>query len=304
MIRAGLVNRKRPFNPLQYNRCNIYIEIGDSNAGGPVLEPVGFPSYYQLSDRVRILYRPDFVDGFSFYSPENVVNHDASWLLYRTRDPINRRPGYIAATEAVGADQSLVYTLGNSTLKHDLRYYKFGIGGSTLIQVAGLDNDWSPDHTTGPTLELFTWFTKDFFRPGLALLAREGIKDHDVKGVVVRLGTNDCKTANWNQASFIAAIPNFVTRLRDVIGATVPIYWVQVHADLASAPGALWNGTNVTQCRTAISNCASGGSTEISNFFVLNYDADTLDADGVHYSPDSFISQGEDQANIFIALGD
>lgn len=286
---------KRQRKIINKNNSNIYIEIGDSNAGGPVEEPVGFPSMYQSADRVQIYYKDEWL-----------TDSDGAWELYSTRNPpgINRRPGYVPVIYSVGADQSLVYGLDNSNLRHDLRYVKFAIGGSTLIPISGADNDWYPEKTSA-TGEIFYKFARFFWFRAIRDIGFDGCNNPQVKGVVVRLGTNDCTTANWNEAAFIAAIPFFVSTLRILIGqADCPIYWVQVNVNLPSSPLGTWNSTNVGQCRTAISNCAAGGSTEISNFYVLNYDSDTMESDGVHYTPDSFISQGEDQADTFIALGD
>lgn len=293
----------RPYNfgnsqrqPIKQSNANIYIEIGDSNAGGPVAEPGGFDSKYESSSRVKIFYKPTFT-----------ATDNGEWQYYSTRatPTINRRPGYEPVTYAVGADQSFVWELGQSSLRKDLRYIKFAIGGSTLIPVAGSDNDWTPNKAN-TTPELFNVFATYFYQKAMEKLGNvEGVHNPQVKGVVVRLGTNDCTTANWNQATFIAAIPDFCNRLRQILGSqNIPIYWVQVNANLSSSPLGTWTGTNVGQCRTAISNCASGGSTPITNFYVLNFDADPLESDGVHYTPDAFISQGEEYASTLIALGD
>jgi hypothetical protein len=288
-------NRGINYREGKQNKCNIYIEIGDSNAGGPVTEPGGFDAKYQSSDRVKIFYKPDLT---------STVN--GSWQLYSTRatPTINRRPGFVPGSFSVGADQSFVWNLGQSGLKSDLRYIKFAIGGSTLISVASDPNDWNPDSTEA--FELFYRFNTFFYRQAMNILGdTDRVKDVEIKGVVVRLGTNDCTTANWNQATFLAAVPRFVLMLRNILGnQSIPIYWVQVNTNLSSAAGGAWNATNVGQARTIISNCASGGATPITNFFVKNYDADPLESDGVHYTADSFITQGEDYATTFIALGD
>jgi hypothetical protein len=278
------------------NGANVYIEIGDSNAGGPVAEPVGFDSKYQSSDKVKI-----------YFKPSQTSADDGTWQYYSTRSaPIaNRRPGYPDPnpTFAVGADQSFVWEMGQQiSLKRELRYFKYAVGGTTLLNT-GATTDWYPD---GVETDLFHILERFFIRKGLEdLYTEESICDVKIKGVVVRLGTNDCKTATWNQANFIAAIPVFCSTLRYLLGSQeIPIYWVQVNTNLASSPLGTWNSTNVSQCRTALSNCTVGGSTEISNFYLLNFDADPLEADGVHYTSDAFISQGEEYASTFIALGD
>lgn len=279
----GHVYTKGQVQAKNIKNASIYVEIGDSNAGGPILESGSFPTIYQSSTRVKIYYKPTVTS-----------TDDGYWQYYDTRsNPINRRPGLITGSYAVGADQAFVYGLTNSTLGKELRFFKLGIGGSTLLAQAGSDNDWS---TT--SLELFQSFYKNFVKIGVDKLAQEGFRDPMMKAVIVRLGTNDCKISNWNQANFVAAIPIFVTAIRAQTGfANVPIYWVLPKSDLPSASTGEWNSTNVNQCRTAISNCISGGSTQIANFFTLNYDALTT-ADGIHYDENSFITIGASEAAI------
>jgi hypothetical protein len=287
-------NTGKQYNAKHENTVNIYLEIGDSNAGGPVVEPSGWDTAkYNHNDNVLIFFKPDLLE----------VNFNGAWEIYRTLNPANRRPGFPYVTTppyAVGADQSFVYAIGHTELlKNKLAYFKVGVGGSTLITAAGTYNDWNPDNSS-PDVDLWLNFIKGFTTQGLAAL--HTYKNKKIKGVVVRLGTNDCKVASWNQAAFLAAVPRFVAALSLALGEpALPIYWVQVNINSATATG--FSLTNVNQVRQILTDCASGGATPITNFYLLNYDSDALESDNVHYTPASFVTQGEDYGNIFIPLG-
>lgn len=275
------------------NNCLIYMHIGDSNQGGPIVEDMGFDPKYQSSNSVKIYYKSD-----------RTTTDDGEWQYYSTRltPTINRYPGVgvmDGSSLGVGPDQAFVYALSqDTTIKKIKRYVKVAVGGSTLLPKGSTDNDWSLT-----TFELFTMYTLYFTRYGLSKLNIEGIYNPKFAGVVVRLGTNDCVTGSWNQANFLAAVPAFCQAIRDVLGApNLPIYWVQVRSDLGSAP--TFNATAVLQARQILSDCESGGATPISGFTLLNYDSDSIQADGVHFDIPAFLSQGASEAATLIALGE
>lgn len=276
------------------NNCNIYIHIGDSNQGGPVLESsVGnWDNKYNSSDSIKLYYKDNRTSA-----------DDGEWQLYNTRsEPYhNRYPGLQATTLGVGPDQAFIYTLSqDTTIKKIKRYIKVAVGGSSLLAQGGVDNEWAP--TSGELSELFAVFVKYFVKAGLSKLPLEGIRNPIFKGIIVRLGTNDCKTGAWNQANFASAVPAFCSAVRSYLGApSVPIYWVQVRSDLGSASG--FDATAVSQCRTILSDCQSGGATPISGFTLLNYDSDSIQADVIHFDVPAFLRQGEEEANAMIALG-
>lgn len=279
------------------NNCLIYIHIGDSNQGGPIVEDVGFDPKYQSSDKVKI-----------YYKSNRLITDNGEWQYYSTRltPIINRYPGVgvmDGSSLGVGPDQAFVYALSqDTTIKKIKRYVKVAIGGSTLTPKSGLDNDWS--QISGETSELFIVFTNYFTRVGLGKLKdSDGIRNPKFAGVVIRLGTNDCATGQWNQATFLAAVPAFCAAIRAYLAApTMPIYWVQVRSDLGSASG--FDATAVSQCRTILSDCQAGGATPISGFTLLNYDADSIQGDGVHFDIPAFLRQGEEEAETLIALGE
>lgn len=289
----GHGHRARKMNASGMNNCLIYIHIGDSNQGGPIVEDEGFDVKYQSSANVKI-----------YYKPTRTITDDGSWEFYRTRlNPvITRYPGVgvlDGSSLGVGPDQAFVYALSqDTTLKKVKRYIKVAVGGSTLLTKSGSDNDWNLANA-----EILTSFYLFFTRVALSKLPDEKIRNPKFAGVVVRLGTNDCATGAWDQSAFTSAVPAFCGYIRALLGApTMPIYWVQVRSDLGSAAG--FDATAVSQCRTILSNCQSGGSTPISGFTLLNYDADSIQGDGVHFDIPAFLSQGESEAETLIALGE
>lgn len=279
------------------NNCLIYIHIGDSNQGGPIVEDGGFDPKYQSSDKVKIFYKED-----------RLATDNGSWQYYSTRltPIINRYPGVgimDGSSLGVGPDQAFVYALTqDTTIKKIKRYVKVAVGGSTLLALGGSDNDWSV--VSPESSELFRVFTNFFTRVGLSkLVEADNGRSPKIAGIIVRLGTNDCKTANWNEANFTAGVPAFITAVRNYLSdQNIPIYWVQMHDELGSA--ATWDVTSVNECRAVLQSFTAGGGSPISGFTLLNYDSDTVQADKVHYTIPSFLRQGEEEANALIALGE
>ena len=265
----------------------LYVHIGDSNQGGPVAKPGGWDTKYDTSNM------------YVYYKDNRTSADDGLWRLYSdiAAPYVSRYPGVQAVAGNVGPDQAFIYALDqDTTVKRKKRYIKVAVGGSTLLTKSGADNDWNP----ATSVEIFNAFTIYFTRLGLSKLPAENLRNPQFAGVVVRLGTNDCATGAFNQANFTAAVPAFCTALRATLGP-VPIYWVQIRSDLGSASG--FDATSVSQARTILSNCQSGGSTPISGFTLLNYDSDTVQADGVHFDAPSFLRQGAEEAAALIALG-
>lgn len=298
--------KKREFQNAKANEIDVVILIGDSNQNGALEEPVGMdPDYLTIPDNVLIYYKEDRA-----YSTD-----DAEWQKYSCRataaEDVNRTPGYTYSGPpyGFGQDQSFVRKLSLESPRH-VGIIKLAKGGSSLITQAMTDNDWQKDSQADATetgAELYTSLFFVFLNRALRDLRepnRYGVRygKVNIKAVIIRLGTNDCLTSLWNTTTFTNAIPVFVSQIRAKTRSDLPIYWVQVKSDLASAPSGLYAGADVTACRAAINNCAAGGSTEISGFNVINYDSDTLQADGVHFDYDSYVSQGENEADIILAL--
>lgn len=274
------------------NNAMIYIHIGDSNQGGPIVEDPGFDPKYQSSDKVKIFYKVD-----------RLVTDNGSWQYYSTRltPIINRYPGVgvmDGSSLGVGPDQAFVYALTqDTTIKKLKRYIKVAVGGSTLLSLAGSDNDWNPALTE--VSELFRVFTNFYTRAGLSkLVESDGIRNPKIAGIIVRLGTNDCKAVNWNQSAFNAAVAPFIAAIKSYLGRQdIPFYWVQMHDELHLGSG--WNSTDVNECIAVLESYEGIGA-----FTLLNYDSDTVQADKVHYDIPSFLRQGEEEANTLIALGE
>lgn len=293
-----LFGRWRKFPELQQQRLDnalIFILLGDSNcAGGTAEEPVGLDAkYIGVNTNVDIFFKEDRTSTDNGY-----------WTPYSNRDPFTRLPGYGAPTDPgapyyIGPDVSFCWKFGDTTtIKRKKCVQKFGLGGTSLLAVAGSPpNDWSL--VDGEMTQIFYDY---YYAQG----NKHSIEDRHFspfpRVAVVWLGTNDCVTGVWNQANFIAAIPLFVQRLRDRISQSLIIIWVKVKSDLASAPSGVYTSTAVNQCRAAIEDCASGGGTELPNFYVYSVDHLTTLADGVHLDGDSNVTAGLELADLCIAL--
>lgn len=290
----------RPYNidgALQnhgFNNINVYVMFGDSLLGVPlspalVVESGGFDPKYENSERLIIYYKPDRTSADT-----------GSWQLYHTRatPTINRMPGFTVDSGGpfeVGIDQSFVYGMDQSGLKKHLAIIKQAVGGSMLTARTDPDNDWVPG------TELFTSAMDYFVKVAIPKLYAAGYRKVTVKAIIVSLGTNDCATARWNQAAYLAAVPDFIIKIRAELN-NAPIYWGQVRTDLGSQSG--FDSTSVGQCRTILTNCKAGGSTEIAAFNLIEtWESDTT-IDGVHPDEDSCLSRGEELADTMIALGE
>lgn len=308
-MKQRIIHKLGEFQDSKANEIDLVIRIGDSNENGALEEPVGMnPDYLNIPNNVLIYFKVD-----REYSTDN-----ATWQKYSCRpsgtEAVNRAPGYVYVTGppyGFGTDQSFVRKLSLESHRH-VAIIKIGKGGSTLIARTGDDNDWAKGGSADAVpsgAELYTSLFFIFLDRGLRDLRRGNSYNIRygrvrIKAAIIRLGTNDCKTANWNSSAFTSAIPAFVNEIRAKTRPDLPIYWVLPKSDLASSPLGEWTagGADVTACRTAITNCTAGGSTEISNFFTLNYDSHTLQADGVHYDYDSYVAQGEDEADLILGL--
>jgi hypothetical protein len=301
-MRRSILQKGEPKNE-RINEVDIYILIGDSNQSGALVEPVGMDAKYlniNPNPRVRIFYKPD--RG----STEN-----GEWQKYSLRatadEDINRTPGtdYAGACPCgFGQDQAFTYRLYEASPRLSA-IIKMAKGGSSLITQSSTDNDWQRSGDADATpfgAELYSSYFFAYLNQGLKALRREDIYGvrhgkQTIRGIVIRLGTNDCLTSLWNNTNFVNGIPIFVDQIRSKTRQDLPIYWVQVHDDLGSEPLGDHPGANVTAARLALTNCESGGSTPITGFTLLNYDAHTLQADGVHFDEDSYESQGVSEAN-------
>lgn len=305
MIHRQLYQRGQPQNK-HINEVDFVILIGDSNQNGALVEPVGMnPDYIPVNQRVFIYFKPD-----------RSYDNNGEWQKYSIRETsdenVNRWPGNVdAVNHYFGQDQSFTYKLGQESSRLTA-VMKVARGGSSLIAQAGSDNDWAKgtgaDAAEGAA-ELYSVLFFAFVKNGFRHLRVKSNNPYGLrwgrikyKAAFIRLGTNDCKTGVWNQANFIAGVPALVRQLRVKTDPNLPIYWIQVRDDLEDAPGGEFTETNVDQVRDAIADCASGGSTAITGFNVVTYETDGLQADGVHFDYDAYVSQGENEADIVLGL--
>lgn len=297
-----MLENKGEVNARDINNMDLYIMIGDSNIrGGTALESEytgTWPAAYgNITDNAKILYKDD----------RTSESATLRWLNYSTRSFRNRDPGGgVVGPEtpsggpySVGFDVSFMhYMRVNSPRIAGL--LKWALGGTTLIGRAGDDNDWNPSSTDTSDM----WRTFIVYYHQLCNQKAIDIKHFNtrIKGILIGLGTNDCFTGVWNQASFIAAIPNFCTSLRRALGQpSLPIYWIQVRADLSDHPSGDYTVTAVTQARDALAQC-DGGSTPITGFNLLDFESTTSTVDGIHYDADACDAIGLSVGATFLAL--
>ena len=253
----------------QINQIDYHLHLGDSETSGGVAEESGgapYTTYAAASpySRAQILFKND----------RTSESATLRFLPYSVRTPINRAPGYSDVVTSsgpygVGYDNSMMYYI-NQNYKRLVCAHKWGLGGTRLLL------EWAVAGT------MWVSFRDYYSRP--ASSKGTGYSGFFYKLAIINLGINDLVTANWNQANFIAAIPLFCARLREAVGnPSLPIYWFQIRSDLYLAGSGAYTQTNVNQARAALTACASGGGTPITNFYLLDYESVTSTlADGVH----------------------
>ena len=285
----GQIQRKR------MNQHLLFGMIGDSQVTGGVALQADYtgtwpPAYADVSNKTKILYRDNRTTG-----DQSTVR----WLNYsQTTDANNNRfPGYgpvgYLQSALAGIDAPFMWYMRQNS-NRPVGLLKWALGGTTLLARSGADNDWGIG-----TNEMYRYWVVDYSN----LWRRNEVYGSRLRAILVSLGTNDCFNGVWNQANFIAAIPSFVAALRAVQGnPTLPIFWIPPRTDLTTFNPTDYPATNVSQCRDAINDCGSGGSTEISNFFVRDYESDGGTADGVHWDADLCDFIGLDIGAEFLSL--
>lgn len=269
------------------NNIDVYLRIGDSNeAGGSATEDSTFPAKYHTVLKNTLIY----------VKPDRTVTNNGVWYNYSDSNPtINRFSGYgpiqnIAQPWGVGPDISFAYSI-DSAIKTKVGIIKCALGGTRLL------SEWAVGGS------MYNFFFSYSYPVGVPYLtASLPYKRANIKAAIVILGTNDCTTGNYNDANFKAAIQTMVTTLRTTSGVSdLPIYWVQVNTNLGLVSG--FSAASVTSARAALTACATfGNPAYISNFTLLNYDADGLLPDGVHYNQNACISQGIYEAYLMLGL--
>ncbi len=258
--------------------------MGDSQETGASLEPVGLDSkYLGAYPNAAIIY----------YKPGTTSADDGQWELFTLRPDAsaNRTPGYVrptSGTRGCGQEISLVWDVAEVSHR-TVAFIKVSLGGTSLLA------DWQPNQT------MYTGFL-NFLRVAFNRLGQYG----KIRFVAaeVRLGTNDCVTGTWNNTNYIAAQINFVTALRrDTGNPQLPIYWMRVKSDLASAPSGIYTAPNVAACITAQNNMDenSGHGNAIPGVTIINDDAGALQADGVHWTNTAYLAQGSALAPLFLS---
>jgi hypothetical protein len=270
------------------NNINIFLRLGDSNeAGGTATETGTEANKFHTVLKNAIIH----------YKPDRTGTNNGTWLNVSDSNPtINHYSGYQAIAPrtpplGIGPSQPFAYSM-DSASKSRVGIIKCALGGTFLT------NEWASGGS------MYNFFFSYSYPVGIPLLTSTlGYGKANIKAAIVRLGTNDCQ-ASYNNIVFKAAIQTFVSTIRSVTGnATLPIYWVQVNANLYLEPGGLHSFANVTAVRAAISACANiADPAYIPNFIVLNYDNNSLLPDGIHYDQAACIYQGAYEALIMLNL--
>lgn len=280
---------KKHGNPLQFSKAiNVYIEIGDSNCKGATPVPTPVSANYQ-GPHINTL----------IYAKNNLTSTDnGAWAA--TTQGVNEMPGYATPYNAYGDTMAFSYQLGNLLSGYKKAgIIKLGIGGSSLITSAGGDTSWN---STGGTL--WAKFRDYFYSIAISKLISQNY-NYSVRGVVIRLGTNDC-LVNYNLAAFKSEIPILVANLRTLIAdSNLPIYWIQVRSDLQDRPNPYSDppAGSVAATRQALIDCATvGNPAYISNFTVIESNGSPSDliADGTHFTATVYEAQGLTNATLMI----
>jgi hypothetical protein len=285
IFRTGSIN-KNAINPM-----NGVIMIGDSNCFGyyVINDATGVAApYLQTNPKAIIGFNSDFTTS----GEVALENYSAVPTTF------NRTPGYVRPTDYplyYGWDAPFVKTVTDSTLRK-LLVVKFGISGSTLISRTEPAREWQK--SSGGLYYVFL----NCYHQILDKLKQQQIYGIDFKVIYVQLGTND--TFYWNTPLFTAAIPLFVSNLRTDLGLpNIPIYWIQVRADLQTRPSPPVSGT-VAAARLAIANAGTlGNSAYIPGFIAIDdYGTVPMQSDGTHYTDVGYNSIGLGEAPRYLAL--
>jgi hypothetical protein len=259
---------------------DCYILIGDSNQNGAVYEADAIDSTLISNEKTLVYFKPD-------RSPVD----NGEWQHYSIRktsaSEINRVPGHLPNPQGpynYGTDQSFIRTI-TAERQEKIAIIKMARGGSSLIERSGEENDWSID-------DLYPIFKDDFYSIAQEKIHHMGYS-LNVRGVIVRLGTNDCTKTVWNKEEFESNVHVFLNRLSDDLGPTVPIFWVQVRQDLYKEPAKNHPFAAVTEAREVLS------SIKHPNFHLVNYDTCRVQSDGVHFTADAYKWQGIYEASLF-----
>lgn len=268
---------------------DVYLFVGDSNTYGAAAMP-GSPVYVGPYNQALLWYKPTLT------TVEN-----GQWNGVKTGS--NTHPGYARSVSAAnyGATSGFAYEIVRLKGPTKVAIIKCGISGATLAAKTGTPNDF--DQSTG---EGYSLFVNDFMRRGMEQLVREGYRP-TIKEVTVRLGTNDCVPAVYNLAAFKAEVQLFCAAIRtDTGNASLPIYWVQVCADLYLDTLTTIPQVNVDAIRLALTDCVTVGNPAfISGLTLINYDNRTtypIGADFVHFTAAGYDAQGLYEAGIMAAL--
>lgn len=266
----------------------VLFYFGDSNMGAPALES-------ELTDFAT--FEANYTgekDVLVYWFANRDTSDDGSLENYSNRPPLgNYVPGNTSRLAgppySLAGDPSLVGNLEARAQKTML--FKMHRGGSRLAGGTA-DFSWLYQNLFNIVQEKWRYARRDIYNAGYNRIIP--------LGAIVRLGTNDCATANWNRAAFQAELQTFCGNLKAIfIGSNKPIWWYQVRTDLGGATG--WGPTNVSEVRTDINNCGPGGSTEIDNFVVVDSSGYAVQSDLVHNTADAFVLAGEDDADRVIA---
>lgn len=262
------------------NNMDCFVLIGDSLAtGGTALKDDvtgGYPSaYFDVNAKTKILYKDD----------RTSESATLRWLDYNADE--NRFPGYAAVTPdgpSIGFDDSFMYYMRQNA-KKNVGLVKWALGG-TSAKV-----DW--DVTTGTMWQSF----RDFYAPkGIGKSIDIGYYNPTTKAVIICLGTNDVINGTWvSSGAFTTSCNALIAAVRAALGQpSLPIYWLQIRADLYLSGLADYPQANVDAARAVISG--------LSGVTVLDYEGATDTVDTVHYDADSCNYIGLQMGGTLISL--
>lgn len=263
------------------NNMDCFVLIGDSLASGGVALKAdvtgGYPAaYYDVDAKAKILYKND----------RTSESATLGWLNYDSDE--NRAPGYQAPTPgdtAIGFDDSFMYYMRQNA-KKNIGLIKWGLGGTTA------KTEWDVA-TPGTMWQSF----RDYYAPkGIGKAIDIGYYNPTVKAVIICLGTNDVIQGTWvSGAAFTTSCNALIAALKAALGQpSLPIYWLQIRADLYLSGLANYPQANVNAARAVISG--------LSGVTVLDYESATSTVDTVHYDADSCDYIGLQMGGTLISL--
>lgn len=262
------------------NKANVYVMLGDSNMNGVTIETGIYSQQWGSKNNTYIYFKPDFTKtnngGIENY------NHGQNDVPPNGRNSSPYRHN---------ASTPFAHYINTATRCRNY-ILKCSKGGSTLIPQSGSEISWAASSS-----DIWETFSLWMFPQTISAIKSAGFEPN-FKGVIIRLGTNDCGSSVYNLTAFKSEIQTLCSNLRTLM-PNVPIYWYKVRTDLAVST-LVTDSTKVTAINAALTDCTTfGNGSYIAGLTLIDAGSNPVDleADGVHFTEVAYNTQGVNDFN-------